>query len=151
MKTDDFEQRLQRQPLRQAPSAWRPKVLGAARAARVAADARLVMAASPRLRAWPMLAVAKMWRELFRPSRFAWGGIAATWLFMLIVNEAIHGGGTSTQVQAAPPTADVLQAAQAQRRMLAELSGHGLDLKIDHSRSERPRPHSRRETEIAFA
>ena len=98
----------------------------------------------------PLRALLTLWRELFWPSRFAWGGIAAAWFFMLVVNQTTHNTDTSVRAQVAPPSTEMLQAAQAQRRMLAELADPGSERKADRSRNERPRPHSRREIEIAL-
>jgi len=98
----------------------------------------------------PLRALVTLWRELVWPSRRVWGGIAAAWILMLAVNEAIHDGGPSRQAQASPPTTELLQAAQAQRRMLAELTDPGFARTLDRPRIERPRPQSWRETEIAL-
>jgi hypothetical protein len=110
--------------------------------------AQIQSAPTTRREPLPLRALLTLWRELFWPSRFAWGGIAAAWFLMLVVNQTIHDGGTNAHVEAAPPSPEMLQAAQAQRRMLAELADPGFERKI--GRSERPRPHSRRETEIAL-
>lgn len=112
--------------------------------------AQIQSAPTTRRELLPIRALLTLWRELFWPSRFAWGGIAAAWFFMLVVNQAIHDGGTSASAEAAPPSTEMLQAVQAQRRMLAELADPGLERQIVRSRNERPRPHSRREIEIAL-
>jgi len=146
---DDFEKRLQRQSLRQIPAAWRDEVLGAAQAAMAANEVRSAVRTRPTWRQWPGLVGLKLWHELFWPSRYAWGGFAAVWRTMLVVNESIYDGGTSAQAKAAPTSAEIIQAAQAQRRMLAELADSTLNYEADRVRTVRPRPHSQRQREIA--
>src|SRR5882672_8475025 len=119
---DDFEKRLQRQSLRTVPPTWREEILTAARAAVAADRIQPAVRTSSNWREWPLLAGAKLWQELFWPGRYAWGSIAAAWLTMLVVNEAIYDGNSSTQAKAAP-SAEVIQAVQAQRRLLTELAG----------------------------
>jgi hypothetical protein len=150
MKPDDFEKRLQRQSPREIPAAWREQVLGAAQSAQLATNGRPTATEPRRLQKWPGWAVTKLWSELFWPSRFAWGGIAAAWFLMLVVNQVSYDGSSSVRAQIPPPSPELLQAAQAQRRMLAELADSGFERKMDRARNEQPRPHSRRETEIAF-
>jgi len=77
MSTDDLEQRLQRQPLRATPEAWRQQILDAAR---VNSGTR-VQDASSALR--PNILRKWLW-----PHPFAWGGLAACWAAIFILHYA---------------------------------------------------------------
>ena len=71
MNLDDFEQRLQRQPLRPVPDEWRAEILGAANAAVGERQPRAV-GSSLNPTSWL--------RELIWPNPQAWAGLAAVWL-----------------------------------------------------------------------
>jgi hypothetical protein len=75
MKTDDFEQRASRVPLKPLPAEWRSQILSAAKAA-----SRPAAAPSLSFRAW---LTALLW-----PRPQAWAGLAAVWLGILILNAA---------------------------------------------------------------
>ncbi len=80
MNSDDFEQYLQRQPIRPVPTEWRREILSAVAAVppNNAADkplwrfrvVDLVTASTPKLG----------WREWFWPSPAAWATLATVWL-----------------------------------------------------------------------
>ena len=70
MNTDDFEKRLQREPLRSPPAAWREDILSAARSRIPAPDAG---AGAGLLAGW------RLWWSRFP---VAWGAVAAIWLFV---------------------------------------------------------------------
>ena len=58
-----------------------------------------------------------VWRELIWPSRYAWSGLAALWVAMLIVNFHFSGhspGGTFSSPQ------EIMQAREEQNRVFAE-------------------------------
>jgi hypothetical protein len=135
--------------LRQIPSGWRDEILGVAQAAAGAEKNRSGTRIRLSWREWPVLGGVKLWRELFWPSRYVWGGIAAAWLTMLAVNESIYEGGTSAQAKTAS-SAEVIQAVQVQRRLLAELAGPVVEREATRPKNDRPRPHSQRETDFAL-
>ena len=70
MNSDDFEQELRRQHMRQIPADWRGPILGACiRGAAVAEEARV-----------------PAWRLLLARFPVAWGAIAALWVVLISVN-----------------------------------------------------------------
>lgn len=76
MNTDDFEQHLAEQPLRQVPAGWRGELLGAARSGARQPDA---VAAGPGFAAF----LAARLREWLWPHPIAWAGLAAAWVIIL--------------------------------------------------------------------
>ena len=61
------------------------------------------------------------WRELFRPCRHAWTGLAAIWLLMWGVHLHLSNGQPSVSRSHSAPTPAVIQALEEQRQILAEL------------------------------
>ncbi len=122
MNSDDFEQRLQRQPLRPVPADWKRDILQAAQA-----SARSVTPAEP----WLTVA----WRELFWSCRRIWFGLATVWGVILLLNVSQPA---PAQLMAATPvnvSVDWLQAYQdQQRQIMAELGS------IERPDAEPPKP-----------
>ena len=105
---DDFEQQLQRQPLRPAPASWRKEILGAAAAA---SPSHL----APHTSHLPWL------RQLLWPCPEAWAAVAAVWVAIFALNMA-SSGEPSISVAATPaPSPEVLQALNQQKQLFAEL------------------------------
>src|SRR3954451_19232550 len=71
MNADDFEQQLERQPLRSLPLEWRKEILEKARVESPSEPSRLSSPAAP----W--------WRELLWPCPQAWAGVLAAWLVII--------------------------------------------------------------------
>ena len=89
MKTDDFEKRLQCQPLQTPPAAWREEILTAARA---------------NLRKPESVEEAGLltgWRALLARIPVAWGAVAALWLVIIGAN-SLMSGPASTMVASSP-------------------------------------------------
>src|SRR4051812_14850115 len=76
MNPDDFEQQLQRQPLRPLPADWRAEILQTAQAAAPQTSA----SSNPQPARQSFLAT------LFWPCPQAWAGLAAVWLAILALN-----------------------------------------------------------------
>jgi hypothetical protein len=93
MNTDDFEQRLQRQPLRPVPPEWRDEILAAARAG--AAPSSLAPRPSPLL---------SLLRDWLWPHPVAWGALAAGWALVVVLNSAA-GGPVLTAMMPLPHSA----------------------------------------------
>ncbi len=71
MNGSDFEENLKRVPLRPVPGEWRNEILGRAAAA---TESR------PKVRAW-----LRWLEEITRPRPVAWGGLAAAWVFIALL------------------------------------------------------------------
>jgi len=110
MNTDDFEKRLERQPLRPIPPEWRGEILGAAR-----------RAGGPQ-RSAPNRGLSSWWRELLWPCPQAWAGLAAAWVLILALNAATREPDRTSTAQSTPPAREVLMALKERRRLLAELA-----------------------------
>jgi hypothetical protein len=61
------------------------------------------------------------WRELFRPFRHAWAGMAALWLLMWGIHLHLSIKQPSVSYSHSSPTPAVVQALEEQRQILAEL------------------------------
>jgi hypothetical protein len=113
MNTDDFEQRLRRQTLRQIPSEWRGEILDAAisrhssRATRHSFYSILNFQLSTIL--WP------------HPK--AWAGLAAVWILIFAVNFSMRDKSPVLAKKAVPPSPEVIVELKQQQRILAELIG----------------------------
>ncbi len=138
MKPDDFEQQLQRQPLRLVPPDWRAEILAAARAgaappAPVSAPRASFLSTLPRrLSAW-------LW-----PHPAAWAGLAAVWIFVFAVDFSIRGPAPVVAQKSAPPSPAVIVQLRLQQRMLAELIGAREPGDADRSKLSAPPPRSER-------
>jgi hypothetical protein len=141
MKPDDFESRLQRQPLRQIPQAWRVEIL-------VAADVRKVRAFTSA--ATSAATIQARLREIFWPAPAAWAGLAAVWIFILAVNFSMRDSSPRLAEKSAPPSPEVIVELRQQQRLFAELIGPRESRDADRPRIFTPRPRGER-TEILAA
>jgi hypothetical protein len=136
MNMDDFEQKLQRQPLRQIPGEWREEILRAADevgTARRAVRGRLGEASLPN---WLSII---LW-----PHPTAWAGLAAVWVFIFAVNFSLRDPAPVRAEKSAPPSTEVMVELRQQQRMLAELMGPRDTRDADRSKSFVPPPRSER-------
>ena len=145
MNTDNFESRLQRQPLRQAPPEWRAEILAAARAVASEHATRNTQQASP-LSALRDQLVALLW-----PRPLAWAGLAAIWLLILGLNASTPAPTTRLARRTAPPSPQVFMAFQEQARLLAELIGPRDIPAAVKPRTGGARPRSERSSGFALA
>ena len=122
MTEDDFEQRVQRQPLRQVPSEWREEILSAARQAALPRHApRATHHGSP---ARSLLSTLRRQLSAFLwPHPAAWAGLAAVWLVILGLNHATGDTAPRLARGSSPTTPQIFMAFQEQKRVLAELLG----------------------------
>ena len=83
MNNDDFEKRLQRQPIREIPTEWRVEILSEAKAAAHAVEREVVPQrqrdSSDSRAALP----AANWVEWLWPCPQAWAALAAAWLVII--------------------------------------------------------------------
>ncbi|MCX6911179.1 MAG: hypothetical protein NTY01_24495 [Verrucomicrobia bacterium] len=124
MNSDDFEKKLERQPMRVVPAAWRAQILREAR-----------LAATPEPAPW--------WRELLWPRPLAWASLAAAWVIIAILHTATPGA-TTLSAQQTPSPREAMQRFAEQRRELAAL----LDLSAETTASQKSKPSGPR-SEIA--
>jgi hypothetical protein len=133
---DDFEQKLQRQPLRQVPAEWREEIL---RAAESAAAARHPSPVTPP--SWLSTLNAQLSTILW-PHPRAWAGLAAVWILILAVDFSLRDKTPVMAEKSAPPSPEVIVELKQQQRMLAELIGPRDEHDADRSKSFVPQPRS---------
>jgi hypothetical protein len=110
MKPDDFEPKLQRQPLRRVPAEWREEILKAAQPHRLSAGVEVEAVAG--------------WRWFF--ARFSWGGgaFAVLWIALVSINALL--AASDPAVAARPLAAGSFQslvAGNQHRVALLKLAG----------------------------
>jgi hypothetical protein len=133
MKPDDFEQKLQRQPLRPIPAEWRRAILGACRESRVEGREQT--------RPWPSTLVSRLSTFLW-PHPAAWAGLAAIWIFIFAVNFSIRDKSPVVADKSGPPSPEVVAELKQQQRMLAELIGSSQAREAEPPKSFLPQPRS---------
>ena len=112
MDMENFEQRLQRQPLRQVPAEWRREILAAAeRTSRPVPRPSLLSTFNLQL------------STLLWPHPQAWAGLAAVWILIFAVDFSTRDTARVVAEKAAPPSPEVIVELKQQQRMLAELIG----------------------------
>ena len=141
MNTDDFEKKLQRQPLRRVPPAWRADILCAARNA--AAVQRGTRNTEHATRSF-LSTLNSQLSTLLWPSPRAWAGLAALWLLMLAVNLLTSHEPATVANRIPPPSPQVLLAIQAQERLLYQSLGARELPEAERPKPTSPRPRSDR-------
>jgi hypothetical protein len=134
MKPEDFEQKLQRQPLRQVPAGWRNEILAAAASGRPSRVTRHSFLSS----------LNSQLSTILWPHPTAWAGLAAAWIFILAVNVSIRDRSPVVAEKSIPPAPEVIVELRQQRRLLAELMGPRDARDADRSKSFVPQPRSER-------
>ena len=112
MKMDDFEQKLERQALRQIPAEWRGEILSAAKCA-----------SRPAPRTSFLSTFNHQLSTLLWPHPKAWAGLAAVWILIFAVDFSVRDKSPVVAEKAAPPSPEVVAELKQQQRMLAELIG----------------------------
>ena len=138
MNADEFEKRLQRQPLRQAPCEWRSEILAAAR------DAQASCHPSPATRHGWLATFNRQLSILLWPHPKAWAGLAAVWVFVFAVNFSLRDTTPRLAEKSAPPSPEVMVELKKQQRMFAELVGSYESPDADRRKVFSPRPRSER-------
>ena len=137
MNPNDFEQRLQRQPLRQMPREWRKEILSAAQQAVPAGHAPRSTLHVPAGRS--------LLSTLLWPHPTAWAGLAAVWLVILGINLTTRDASLALAKHAAPFSPQVFMAFQEQARILSELIGPSETPVAERPKPALPRPRSERQ------
>jgi hypothetical protein len=142
MNSDDFEKRLQHQPVRQVPPEWRAEILSAARQASLpphASHPSLLSTLSSQLSA------------LLWPRPIAWAGLAAVWLVIVGLNATAPEASSRMVRRASPLSPQAFVALQEQARLLAELIGAREATVAERPRPVLPRPRSERQPRLLMA
>jgi hypothetical protein len=133
MKPDDFEKRLQSQPLRQIPTEWRNEILQTATSSRETSPAarRSLLSTIISQLSTPL------W---FNPK--PWAGLAAMWvvIFALQSTSPKHSGMVAT-VATRQPSA-FLMSLKDEQQTLVELMGNNQPDDMDQPRHASPKPRS---------
>lgn len=141
MSADDFEQRVQRQPLRQVPGEWREEILSAARQAALPRHApRTTHHATHSL----LSTLNHQLSTLLWPHPAAWAGLAAVWLVILGLNQATGKDAPRLARGSRPAAPQVYMAFQEQKRVLAELLGPCETPVAERPKVVAPQPRSER-------
>ncbi len=148
MKPDNFEQKLQRQPLRQVPAEWREEILVAADVNRRNRPVReFTFAATPFRRFLSTLNTPLS--TILWPHPRAWAGLAAVWILILAVNYSMRDPSPVLAEKSLPPSPEVIVELRQQQRLLAELIGPRDERDADRSKSFVPQPRSERAEMVA--
>ncbi len=132
MKPDNFEQKLQRQPLRQIPDEWRGEILAAATSCRASRVTRHSFLSTLNAQLSTIL-----W-----PHPRAWAGLTAVWILILAVNFSMRDKTPVSAEKSSPPSPEVIVELRQQQRLLAELIGPRDASDADRSKSFVPQPRS---------
>src|ERR1035437_5535226 len=161
MSTEDFEKRLQRQPLRQMPGEWREEILSAARQASLPEHAprtksTLRSAAtedghhappSPSL----LSTINHQLSTILWPHPTAWAGLAAVWLVILGINLTTRDASQMLAKHASPVSPQIFMAFQEQERLLSELIGPRDTPVAEGPKPRLPRPRREGRKEMLMA
>jgi hypothetical protein len=137
MKPDDFEQKLQRQPLRQIPGEWREEILAVASSSARRSEAKTARPSCLSTLNFQLSTI--LW-----PHPKAWAGLAAVWILILAVDFSMRDKSPTLAKKSAPPSPEMIVELRQQQRMLAELIGPRDTSDADRSKSFVPQPRSER-------
>ncbi|MGD0260399.1 MAG: hypothetical protein ABSD29_11315 [Verrucomicrobiota bacterium] len=150
MNLDDFEKRLERQPLRQMPGEWREEILSAARQASLAQHATRTthhVAPSPSL----LSTIIYQLSTILWPHPTAWAGLAAVWVVILGINLTTRDASQEVAERASPVSPQVFLAFQEQERLLTELIGPRETPVAERPKPVVPQPRSERRKGMMMA
>jgi len=133
---DDFEQKLQRQLLRQVPAGWREEILAVAESAAAARNP------SPVTRPSWLSTLNFQLSTILWPHPRAWAGLAAVWILILAVDFSARDKSPTRAEKSAPPSPEVIVELRRQQRLLAELIGSRDEHDADRSKLFVPQPRS---------
>jgi len=143
MNMDDFEHKLQRQPLRQVPAGWREEILAAAEVNRRNRPVREFTFAAATFRRLRSTLNAQLSAILW-PHPKAWAGLAAVWVVILAADFSVRDKSPVMAEKSAPPSPEVMVELKQQQRMLVELIGLRDTRAADRAKPLVPQPRSER-------
>jgi hypothetical protein len=136
---EQFESRLRCQPVKEIPGEWRAEILAATQTT-----------SRPRPRASFLSTLSSQLSTIFWPHPKAWAGLAAVWIFILVLNFSTRDSSPQLAVKSTPPSPEVIVQLKKQQRMFAELVGSYEPKDADRQKSFSPKPRSERvETLVA--
>ncbi len=146
MNTEDsFEQKLRRQPYREAPPRWREEILTGARLAATESSA----ARRPTSGLSFFAACRRNLTNWLWPHPTAWAGLAAIWLLILILNVTTRDSARPQLAgQSAPPSPELQELLREQEQMLADLIGPVEKSGTSEPKRRLPGPRSQRPVEL---
>jgi hypothetical protein len=150
MNPDDFETRLQRQPMRQIPGKWRGDILSTARQVSPAEHAPRTTHHALASRSL-LSTLNHQLSTLLWPHPTAWAGLAAAWLVILGINLTTRDAAMVAAKHAAPVAPQVFMAFQEQERLLSELIGPRDTPVAERPKPRLPLPRSERGKEMLMA
>ena len=140
MNPDDFEQKLERQTLRQAPSAWREEILATANSASRPAP----HAPRPGF----LSTLNHQLSTLLWPNQKAWACLAVAWLLIFTVNFSFRDKSDVIAKKSSPPSPEMILALREQGKLFAELVGPD---EMRDATPPKPQPHSERRPQFLTA
>lgn len=143
----EFEKRLQRQPVKPIPGEWRAEILAAAREAQAACHLSPVTC---HLKPSRPASILHFLSSLLWPHPKAWAGLAAVWVFILVLNVSMREGAPRREMaKTSPPSPEMIAELKQQQRMFAELVGSREETVADRSKSYPNRPRTWRVEMVA--
>ena len=128
-KMEKFERRLQNQPLKKIPAAWRGEILTGAREA-----------AAPKHAGRQSLTRSNWLMELFWPHPAAWASLAAIWTGLCVLNVSTGERAPVMAEKTLPPAPEVVAQLKNQQRLYAELLGANEPAEADRPKTSPIRP-----------
>ena len=122
MNPDEFEQSLQRQPLRQVPAEWREEILVAADVNRRNLPVREFTFAATTFRRLLSTRCHQL-SALFRPCPRAWAALTVVWVVILAVNVSMRDNPEVAGASMPSASPQILAALEQQKHLLSELIG----------------------------
>jgi len=138
MKPDDFEKRLQSQPMRQLPTEWRAQILQGAKQSAPLARRSAAKAARPSL----LSTIISQLSTILWLKPAAWASLAAVWIaiFALQSTSQKHSGTVATV--SAPRPSTFFMSLKDEQQTLVELMGNNQPDDMDQPRHAGPKPRS---------
>ena len=126
---NDFEQRLRKVPMKPVPADWRAEILAAAAMPSVTVT---------RESGWERINA--QLHALLWPHPKAWAGLAAVWVFILLLNVSQRDGAPVRAEKSAPPSPEMRAEIRQQQQLLVELVGANEVREADRPRNLAPQP-----------